>query len=281
MPELPEVETVKNTLKELVLNKKIESVDVFYSRIIDNVDIDTFKESLKGEQFIDISRYGKYLIFILKNHIIVSHLRMEGKYFLKAREPKEKHEHIIFNLENGETLRYNDTRKFGRMYLFNTTDVDWVLKEEPLNKLGLEPFSKDMSPSYLMNKLKGKSGPIKKALLDQSVICGLGNIYVDEVLFISRLHPEEDIKNLNLSDYERIIKASIDTLNKAIKLGGTTIRSFVSAQHATGLFQNELLVHTKEKCPVCGGNISKIRVATRGTYYCPNCQKFKSWQLSY
>ncbi len=276
MPELPEVETVKNTLKELILNKRIESVDIYYERIIQNVSTDYFKESLKGERFVDIDRYGKYLIIILEKHIIVSHLRMEGKYFLKGKEEKAKHEHVIFNLENGETLRYDDTRKFGVMYLFDTTDVSEVRKLDPLNKLGLEPFDKELDAAYLINKTKKMKGPIKRVLLDQSVICGLGNIYVDEVLFMARLHPEEDIKKLTIDDFNNIIKASIEVLNKAIKLGGTTIRSFVSSNHASGLFQNELLVHTKETCPKCLGKIEKIRVGGRGTYYCPNCQKFKS-----
>lgn len=276
MPELPEVETVKNTLKELVIGKSIERVEVFYERIIQNVKVEEFKEKLKGEEFVNIERYGKYLIFILKEHIIVSHLRMEGKYFLMKDEEKGKHEHIIFYLKNGETLRYLDTRKFGVMYLFEGVDVNKVLKEEPLNKLGLEPFSKGLTVNYLKEKMAKRSGPIKGLLLDQSIICGLGNIYVDEVLFLASLNPNEVAKNLTDQDYQAIIDASVKTLEKAIKLGGTTIRSFVSSQHATGLFQNELLVHTKETCPKCGGKIEKIRVATRGTYYCPNCQKLKS-----
>lgn len=276
MPELPEVETVKNTLKELVLNKRIESVEVYYERIIQNVSVSCFKESLKGEEFLDISRYGKYLIFILKKHIIVSHLRMEGKYFLMKDEEKGKHEHIIFRLSNGESLRYLDTRKFGVMYLYDTTSLSEVMKQDPLNKLGLEPFSSDMNVKYLKEKMAKRSGPIKGLLLDQSIICGLGNIYVDEVLFLSKINPNEKASKLDDSDYQAIIDASRTTLEKAIKLGGTTIRSFVSSQHATGLFQNELLVHTKEICPICLGKIVKERVATRGTYYCPNCQKLKS-----
>lgn len=276
MPELPEVETVKNSLKELVLNKKITSVKVFYNRIIQNVEVEDFEKELQGERVVDISRYGKYLIFIFEKHIMVSHLRMEGKYFLKGNEEKEKHEHVIFFLENNESLRYNDTRKFGVMYLYNTINVDYVKTLEPLNKLGLEPFDEKLTVEYLKEKTKGLKGPIKGILLDQSIITGLGNIYVDEVLFISKIHPSEKVSNLTDEDFSNIIEASRITLNKAIKLGGTTIRSFVNSHAATGMFQNELLVHTKEVCPECNGKIDKIRVATRGTYYCPNCQKLKS-----
>lgn len=276
MPELPEVETVKNSLIELIIGKRIESVDIYYDKIIKNVTNSEFSEELIGEEFIDIKRRGKYLIFILKHHAIISHLRMEGKYFLKGREEKEKHEHIIFNLENNESLRYNDTRKFGVMYLYNTTDLDILLNSEPLNKLGYEPFDEKCTPLYLYNRLKSYKGEIKKALLDQEIMVGLGNIYVDEVLFISKIHPEEKTSKLNLDDYKNIIESSRITLNKAIKLGGTTIKSFVNSHMATGLFQNELLVHTKEICPECKGKIEKIRVGGRGTYYCPNCQKMKS-----
>ena len=276
MPELPEVETVKNSLIELVLGKIIKSVDVYYEKIIKNVSCEEFCESLVNEQFVDIKRRGKYLIFVLKEHIIVSHLRMEGKYFLKGMEEKEKHEHIIFNLENNETLRYNDTRKFGVMYLFNTNNVSECLSKEPLNKLGYEPFDKECTNVYLFNKLSKCNCEIKKVLLNQEIITGLGNIYVDEVLFISKLNPKENCKNITLEDCQNIIDASITTLNKAIQLGGTTIKSFVNSHMATGLFQNELLVHTKKICPICNSEILKIRVGGRGTYYCPNCQKMKS-----
>lgn len=276
MPELPEVETVKNSLKELILNKKITSVEVYYERIIQNVSVLKFKESLINETFRDIKRLGKYLIFVLDNHIIVSHLRMEGKYFLKGTEEKEKHEHVIFNLVNGETLRYNDTRKFGVMFLFETNDVNVVKNEAPLCELGLEPFDEKLTVKYLKEKWHNSKKPIKTSLLDQSVICGLGNIYVDEVCFMSRINPKEKTSDLCDSDLENIIINSRKVLTKAIELGGTTIKSFVNSHAATGLFQNELLVHTKEICPNCLGKIEKIVVGGRGTYYCPKCQKLKS-----
>ena len=277
MPELPEVETVRRSLIDLIIGKKIKSIDVFYERIIQS-DVNEFKTCLVGETFNDISRYGKYLIFILDNYIILSHLRMEGKYFLKESQeelPKENHEHIIFNFTDGSTLRYNDTRKFGTMELFKTTDVSVVRKMAPLNKLGIEPISGELSVDYLKEKFKNKKEPIKSALLDQTIITGLGNIYVDEVCFMSRINPNMQACALNDDEIEKIIKSSKAVLEKAIAFGGTTIKSFVSSHAATGLFQNELLVHTKEICPVCGDKIVKIRVGGRGTYYCPSCQKGK------
>lgn len=275
MPELPEVETVRRSLLDLIIGKKIKSIDAYYERIIQS-DVEEFKTLLINETFRDISRYGKFLIFILDHYIIVSHLRMEGKYFLKESQevaPKEKHEHIIFNFDDETTLRYNDTRKFGVMILFKTNKVEDVLKEEPLSKLGIEPISGELTIEYLKDKFKNKKEPIKSALLDQSIITGLGNIYADEVCFMSGLNPNKKACDLNTQELDSIIKSSKAVLEKAITLGGTTIKSFVSSHAVTGLFQNELLVHTKEICPKCGSKIIKIRVGGRGTYYCPCCQK--------
>ena len=275
MPELPEVETVRLSLLDLIIGKTIKSIDVYYERIIQS-DVEEFKTLLVGETFRDVSRYGKFLIFILDHYIIVSHLRMEGKYFLKGpqdAEEKLKHEHIIFNFTDGTTLRYNDTRKFGTMELFKTNDVKEVRSKEPLNKLGIEPISGNLTVEYLKNKFQNKKEPIKSALLDQSIITGLGNIYADEVCFMSRLNPKKKASTLTCDELQKVIDSSKTVLEKAISLGGTTIKSFVSSHAASGLFQNELLVHTKEICPVCGCKIEKIRVGGRGTYYCPNCQK--------
>lgn len=276
MPELPEVETVKNSLKDLIIGKKIINVKVYYDKMIQNVSSSDFEKKLQNEAFIDIKRQGKYLIFILEHYIMLSHLRMEGKYFLNSEnKPKGKHEHIIFNFANGETLRYSDTRKFGVVYLFEGTDITEVQKQEPLCKLGIEPISVNLSVSYLKNKMGKKNLSIKTVLLDQTIISGLGNIYADEVCFMSHLNPNEKAKNLTDTDFENIIESSKTVLEKAIKLGGTTIRSFMSSHEITGKFQNELLVHTKEKCPECQNKIKKIYVNGRGTYYCPKCQSIR------
>ena len=272
MPELPEVETVCRSLRELVLNKKITSVDIFYERIIKS-DLNEFKTLLVNQTFHRIERKGKYIIFVLDDYIIVSHLRMEGKYFLMKDEAINKHEHVIFHLENGETFRYNDTRKFGTMELFKTNDVFEVVKMAPLNKLGIEPISGELTVDFLKDKFRNKKEPIKTALLDQSIICGLGNIYADEVCFMAKINPNKKASDVSDEELQKIIDVSVIVLNKAIKLGGTTIKSFVSSHAATGLFQNELLVHTKEYCPDCKRKITKIFVRGRGTYYCENCQK--------
>ena len=272
MPELPEVETVRNSLKQILLGKKIKDVIIRYPRIIENKTCEEFKKALIGKTIIDINRKGKYLIFVLDHYYLVSHLRMEGKFFDYTDLDYGKHDHVIFIFDDFN-LRYNDTRKFGRMDLFSKDEDIYHLK--PLVSVGPEPFSDEASISYLANKFKKSNKPIKEVLLDQTVMSGLGNIYVDEVLFMASLHPETKASSLGLVDIKNIKEASIEVLTKAISLGGTTIRSFASSHNHTGLFQNELLVHTKEICPKCGCKIEKIRVGGRGTYFCPNCQKIK------
>lgn len=273
MPELPEVETVKNTLKNLILHKQIRDIDVFYDRMIRNVSIEDFKKNYINKSIIDIKRYGKYLIFLFEDIALISHLRMEGKYFIKnTDDPKNKHEHVIFYFTDGSTLRYHDTRKFGT---FDVCELEDIYSNSPISKLGYEPFEKEVTISYLRNKLQKKSIAIKSSLLDQSILTGLGNIYVDEVLFSSKIHPEKPSNTLKTKNIKDIIKYSQEVLNKAINLGGTTIRSYTSSLGVTGLFQNELLVHMRkdEDCLVCGTRIEKIKVNGRGTYYCPSCQK--------
>ncbi len=272
MPELPEVETVKNTLKRLVLNKKIINVTVRYDNIIAYPSVSEFKKKIINQSIKDIKRRGKWLMFELDNYYLVSHLRMEGKYFLKDKNDEiNKHEHVIFEFDDNE-LRYQDTRKFGRMYLVKKEDVYDVA---PLKDLGLEPWDDNLNSKYLKSKYMSKRLPIKTLLLDQSIITGIGNIYADEILFLSHINPLTQASNLTESNLNDIIKYTRKILEEAIKQGGTTIRSYESAEGVHGRFQNNLLVHNHEgdKCPDCGDIIIKITVNGRGTYYCPTCQK--------
>ena len=264
MPELPEVETVKETLKKIVLNKKIREVDVLYPKIIEYPSVSEFIDILKDKEIKDINRRGKWLMFNLGDYILLSHLRMEGKFFLKNHNDEiNKHEHVIFKFDNSE-LRYRDTRKFGKMYLYKTNEVN---DKKPLNELGLEPWDNNLTSNYLIEKYKNKKLPIKTVLLDQSIIVGIGNIYADEILFLSKINPLTKCCDLSKRDCEKIIKNTREVLEKAIKLGGTTIRSYESSEGVHGLFQNELYVHSKEneKCPICNNTIKKIRVGGRGT----------------
>lgn len=270
MPELPEVETVRKILEKDIINKTIIDIDVRYSKIIQNVSKEEFVLKLKNQTFKEIKRKGKYLICILNDYYLIIHLRMEGKFFLMHDEQLNKHDHIIFNFGESQ-LRYNDTRKFGTMHLFDKS-ID-IYNIYPLNKLGLEPYDNGFNKQYLHKYFSKSTKPIKTTLLDQSIISGLGNIYVDEVLYMCAIHPEEKTKEVSEDKIELIVKNSKIVLDKAINLGGTTIRSFKSSHDITGRFQNELLVHTKQVCSICNTKISKIKVGGRGTYFCENCQK--------
>ncbi len=203
---------------------------------------------------------------------MLSHLRMEGKYFLKDQnEELEKHEHVVFNFDDGTNLRYHDTRKFGKMHLAKMSA--WT-SYPALMKLGLEPWDEELTSEHLRKVFKSKSLPIKTVLLDQSIITGIGNIYADEILFASRISPFRKANKITLKEAKLIIENTKKVLAKAVSENGTTIRSYVSAKGVTGHFQNELMVHTKvgEPCPVCGTTIIKTTIGGRGTYYCPKCQ---------
>lgn len=270
MPELPEVEVVRQQLKQKVLNKKIIDVVSYHDNIF-NGQIEDLKANLINQSFIDVERYGKYLVFILSNEkVLISHLRMEGKYQIRPIDEKvDKHEHIIFNFDDNTSLRYHDTRKFGRMDLRDKTTYLHVL---PLSQLGAEPAN--MKVDELYSKINKKNVYIKVALLDQTIIAGLGNIYVDETLFMSNVSPLRRTNTITKKEANEITKNAEIVLAKALKLGGTTIRTF-SATDMHGRFQNHLLVHTKNNlpCPVCGNTIIKTKVGGRGTYVCEVCQK--------
>ena len=267
MPELAEVYTVKEVLKKQVLHKRIKNIKILYSKIIEN-DIEEFKTKLIGTEFIDIKQRAKYLVFETKDYYLISHLRMEGKYFVKDKDAKlEKHDHIVFEFDDS-ILIYNDTRKFGRMKLINKDEYDDFFAD-----IGPDANS-DINPEYLYDKIKNKKIPIKGLLLDQANIAGLGNIYVDEVLYEAKLRPNVLGCNLDLNDCKNILKGAKKILNKAIEHRGTTIRSYTSSLGVTGEYQNYLNVHTKEICK-CGNKITKEKICGRTSYYCAKCQKAK------
>ena len=272
MPEIAEVQTVREVLKRKVLRKRIKNVNIIYNKIIEN-DIDDFKKRIIGKEFIDIDRRGKWLLFDLGEDYLCSHLRMEGKYFCKDHnEEIDKHEHIIFEFDDNTDLRYKDVRKFGRMCLVKKDEID---SYEPVAKQGIEPISDKLSKEYIYERFKNKKIPIKSLLLDQTIIAGLGNIYADEVAYRAKVNPLKMGNEIKISECERIKDACKEIITKAIEYGGTTIRSYTSSLGVTGHYQDFLEVHTKEgkKCNRCGSIIKKEKVGGRSTYYCPKCQK--------
>jgi len=269
MPELPEVRTVASVLKKELINKTITDIKIIYSKIIssDSLDINL----LINKTLKDITTIGKYLLFHFDKYILISHLRMEGKYFIKEiNENLNKHEHIIFIFNNKLSVRYHDTRKFGRMQLILKEDLN---QNKSISKLAPEPFNLNENDFY--KKINKSIIPIKALLLDQTIINGLGNIYANEVLYDAKINPLKPGNKITKKEASKIIESSIKILNNAIIEKGTTIKSYTSSLGVTGNYQKHLKVHLKENelCLECNNPIIKEKVRGRSTYYCKICQK--------
>ena len=271
MPELPEVETVKNVLSPIVINHKIIKIDVLRASIIKNDSVQEFVSGLENETFLSLQRIGKFLIFHLSHDkVMISHLRMEGKYFeFDEKDANSKYARVVFHLDNNKKVCYDDSRTFGMMKL---TSEDEYLKVKDIAQLGKEPW--DADPKIVYQRCKKNNGPIKSTLLDQTLMTGLGNIYADEVCFACHLYPLTPTKLISLKKWEEIIKESSRILNEAITLGGSTIRSYHPGKGIDGNFQTVIKAYGKkdEPCPNCGHNFRFMKVGGRGTTYCPNCQ---------
>jgi formamidopyrimidine-DNA glycosylase len=268
MPELPEVETVLRTLEHQIRDQQIMQVQVRWPGVIEG-SVPEFCARMEGQHFREFRRRGKYLIFVMDDFLFVSHLRMEGKYFLQdPSEPLSKHVHVCFQLSSGRQLRYHDTRKFGRMTIL-PKDTDLA----DFHGLGPEPFDDAFSAAYIHAYRKGRSEPIKSLLLDQSFVAGIGNIYADEILFACGIRPGRSSARLTRKNDEDLVRETRRILQAAIAAGGTTIRTYTSSLGVTGRFQLECMVHEQKQCRVCGSDIHMKWIGGRSSYYCPRCQK--------
>lgn len=272
MPELPEVENVRRSLESLVAGKVIERVEVRLARIIRAPDDpQRFETMLQGCVIERIDRRGKYLLIQVPPYMLVSHLRMEGQYRLSTGgEPEAPHTHVVFHFTDGTELRYRDVRQFGTMDLV-TGSAD---SPEGLQELGPEPFDPILDNLGLFQRIHGRKAPIKAVLLDQTCVAGLGNIYVDESLFLAGVHPERPADRVTKAESQQLLHAMRDVLTRAIEAGGSSIKTYVNGYGRHGGFQMALNVYAREgePCRVCGREIVKMRVAGRGTHVCPNCQ---------
>lgn len=277
MPELPEVETIKRTLRQLVVGKTIKDVIIHLPRIIQRPDdTEHFRQLLMGQTIEDIRRRGKFLKFILSDQVLVSHLRMEGRYGLyDSTEPVEKHTHVIIQFTDGSELRYKDVRQFGTMHIFPRGEEE---KHPPLLKLGPEPLDDSFSEKKFASLFKGRKTKIKPLLLNQSFLAGLGNIYVDESLFDAGIHPETEVGDLKPAQIRKLYRSILRTLRRAVEQGGSSVKSYVNGQGEMGMFQQELKVYGRkdEPCYHCGTPIIRIVVGGRGTHFCPQCQPSSS-----
>ena len=272
MPELPEVETVRRGLERLVVGKTIVAVEVRVPKMV-KTDLEIFKLDLLGQEIKAMRRRGKYLIFDLGAQVLISHLRMEGKYLLFPEQvPDNKHFHVFFHLVDGSTLVYQDVRKFGTFELLAKSEEEIYFARK---KIGPEPTKSAFKYASFERAVLSSHKPIKPLLLEQRLVAGLGNIYVDEVLWAAKVHPERPSSSLKKAEIKRIHDKTINILQLGIEKGGSTIRTYRNALGEDGTMQQYLQVYGKsgEPCPRCGAEIQKIKVGGRGTHFCPSCQK--------
>lgn len=271
MPEMPEVETVRRGLEEIVIGKTVASVTVTWPRIIQaEGGLASFENTMPGQQLMEVGRIGKFLIFYWTDVTWIAHLRMEGKYLYEEKDtPVDPYTHVICHMTDGYDLRYRDVRKFGRIHMVDKADT-----EAAIEKLNLGPEPGDLSFDYLKGRLKRTRRPIKAVLLDQSVVAGIGNIYADEILYAAKVHPEQAGATLYDDEIKAIITASQEIIQAAIASGGTTIRTYTNTFGENGHFANYLKAYGKngQPCQRCGTEMIKIKVAQRGTHFCPYCQ---------
>lgn len=271
MPELPEVETIKNTLREILPLRLIE-LELRREDIVRCHDY-TLKE-IEGKIIEKASRRGKYLILAVENGLsLVFHLGMSGSLYIQEDEIEETiaskpHIHAILHLDERLKLLYQDARRFGGLWLLNDTGTFF-------SRLGREPLSPDFSPPYLQEILQGRRAAIKNLLLNQSLISGLGNIYADEALFLARVRPDRQAASLSTKEFENLYYGIREVLTQAIKYRGTTFRDYRDGRQQPGEFQKHLQVYGRQgqACPNCGLSLKRSKIGGRSSHYCENCQQ--------
>ena len=286
MPELPEIEIVKKTLFKMVNKAKIIDIKIINKNLRYKIP-HTFSKNLINEKILKISRRSKYLLFHFKKKILLIHLGMTGKLLLMRRKDSMifktsfyydlnislKHNHIYIILSNGLILIYNDVRRFGFFKLFKNVQLNEIIF---IKKLGPEPFSRIFNINYFKNFIKNKKKNIKNLLMDQTFVSGLGNIYVNEALFVSRIHPLRSCNNLSTIEIKNLITNIKKILQFSILKGGSSIRNFKNILGKSGSFQQFFHVYGQEskKCSriSCKGKIKRIQISNRSSFYCKKCQ---------
>lgn len=267
MPELVEVETTRRDLSKAIEGKVINRVSVYLDKIVYNKK-DSFIKTIEGQKVNKVKRRGKWLIFELEKNCLIIHFRMEGRfYYLPLDFKKDKHDYVIFYFSDF-SLHYNDPRLFGKMEVIDKEDLSKFFEDK---KLGLEYTDSNLTSKYLKDKFKTHHTDIKKMLLDQSYITGIGNIYADEILFESKINPKCYADKLSKAKLQLIIDNTKVVFERSLKCKGT----YPNIDGKRGTFENYLKVHMRENKPCydCGTTIVKEKVGGRGTYYCPCCQK--------
>jgi formamidopyrimidine-DNA glycosylase len=280
MPELPEVETVRRGLQQFSIDRSISKVEVLRASTIAHPEVPDFISGLTGAVFQEWQRRGKYLLAKCVNADqsprgwLGVHLRMTGQLlWLTAPQELEKHARVRFLMPQGQELRFVDQRTFGKMWWLSATEQPELIISG-LGKLGPEPLSPEFSSQYFIDRLQRSKRQIKAAILDQAVVAGVGNIYADESLFLSRIQPTTTTSDLSQPQIKALRLAIIKVLQDSIEAGGTTFSNYLNVQGTNGNYAGLAWVYNRqgEPCRQCGTIIIKTRAAGRGTHYCPSCQ---------
>ena len=270
MPELPEVETVRRAMQKVLPGKRILSINTSEKRLREPID-DARLHKLINDKFIEITRRAKYLFLHLESGTtVLTHLGMSGNLVL--REPGEKHDHVIFHLDQERPLVFNDPRRFGMVLVLEKNEIDTC---PYLIHLGVEPLTSKFNNRYLIKKCHNKNTPIKNLIMDNRIVVGVGNIYASESLFRAKIHPQTPSRHLNKPQIIALTKAIKNILRRAVQKGGTTINDYLGSGEG-GRFQQKLSVYGRNEqlCKKCSqAIIRQVTIAGRSTYFCPSCQR--------
>ena len=287
MPELPEVEVVRRSLSNFIPGMKINKVHILDDKLRFKISKD-LKKNIEKQKITSISRRAKFLLINLQNNkVILIHLGMTGKIFIRNKRKKsslvtsfyynkifkKKHNHLIINLNKSIDLIYNDVRKFGFIKVLESKNLNF---NKHISNLGPEPLSKKFNIDYLKLAIKKCKKNIKSFMMDQKYISGLGNIYVNEILFFSEVNPEKQVNKLSNRQVAKIVSNTKKILIRSIQLGGSSIRDFNSALGNKGTFQQNFMVYDRYnkfcKKKKCQGKVKKIYISNRSTFFCEKCQ---------
>lgn len=274
MPELPEVETIRRVLEPQIKDSTITAVTVNRPEVIDHPTAEEFCQALTGQTIDTMTRRGKFLSVLLNSgDYFVLHLRMTGcLLFTPAEYPVEKHTHIVFHLSSGDELRFSDTRRFGRFWLFRKGESDTY---SGIDKLGLEPFDNGLTADYLQQHFDKRKKAIKGCLLDQSVIAGIGNIYSDEILFAAKIHPARPANSLTEAEWECLAAVIPERLTYFIEKNALTPEEYLEGKGQD--YRNtpflQVYGHGGEPCPICGTALCRMTIGGRNGVFCPACQR--------
>lgn len=272
MPELPEVETVKTQLSQILIHQPvIEKFQFNRKDLRDPMPVNELKK-MTGAKILEVQRRAKYLLFRTTKGGILSHLGMSGSWRVPDGNDVRVHDHILVHLSNGASLVYHDPRRFG---IFETIDLEKLDENKRLRDLGPEPLSETFHADPFYAKIKTRKTAIKTAIMDQKVVVGVGNIYASEALFLAKIHPQKKANRLNIKQASDLVSAIKKVLSRAIEAGGSSISDFRHTDFSMGYFQNQFSVYDRGglECVVCATKIKTAVVGGRSTFWCQSCQK--------